>query len=137
MRPQVPTAAIALACLLVGCASRGNAEGEVEASSIAGSPAPTAALAGRCTRDVEPTAMLTSRERCELLAIAARCSSADRCMIDCLVNERHRASVPGGLIVEIEGGCEEICFPGADQIWLSPEGYSKCSHPLVKQADWP
>ncbi|MCB1627339.1 MAG: hypothetical protein KDI48_06390 [Xanthomonadales bacterium] len=99
---------------------------------IAGAAAgaqPAVAIATSPCLDVQrtnPLAYLSERERCQMERLVSRCALGDACVVECLVNERHRDRLPDGAVRLTGGGCEHICH-GYDDTWQPPSDYTECA----------
>ena len=133
MRASIQFVATALLIFVAACSVRRD----VSSGNGAEAERPSRAVVGnKCSAMPKESTTLTAAERCELALVAARCNASDACVADCLANERHRTRIPGGLTSATMGGCEEICFLGADVYWDPPVGYLHCSAAFPDVGDW-
>jgi hypothetical protein len=73
-------------------------------------------------------AALSSKEKCEVESLRARCNAADDCLVTCI-------SSPDGR--NVGGGCAHVCFDTLHNFreWKEPAGWGQCSTLREKPSD--
>lgn len=104
--------------VVAGCSVEQGPVASADAAAAPPPPPPDVGDIGRFLAcKAEPRRELSARERCQVEALAARCTPADDCLVSCIASpDGHR----------VGGGCSHVCSFGPHRGEPRPPGWAGC-----------